>query len=1301
MPLIADAARQFNVPVVIAATADIAANNHNIRAQLDACPVLYLLNVEAESVPKIVEWVRASQAKHPQRRIIPLDARGVHAEFDKLNLLTHDDTVPKYWRANGPVNIKRLVQYTRVKYLGAQGTIEPAVLIPDFGFYDPDREDAFEDIASYKSFKTARGRWKQDAPVAALLIQQSFWITHDTKVVDAEVRALERNGVNAVVIFGDRQAMVEKLIRDTKPDAIIEDRHGAMWDNRKVLEDLDVPYLRPISMLGYTVDQWKKDPRGMSFRDVGLFMTVQESWGTLEPIVVGGLQADLSGYQLHEPIPDRVERFAERTASWLNLRRKPNSEKKIAIVYYNDGMGKDDLMRGSPTGAFLDAPESAVRFLPRMKQAGYKIDRLPANSAQLVEWMQRSGRNIGPWNQPALEDEVNTGEPALVSLAKYLHWFNEKLPAAKREEIIKKYGPAPGKMMVVERHGQKYIVIPQIKLGNVILAPQPLRGQTFDETLLHSRDIPPPHNYLAFYWWLQEEFHADAVVHWGTHGSLEMLPGKENGMAGDDWSDVMVGRMPIIDLWIMDNLAEAVLARRRTYAAIVDHMVPPTLPTAEVQQYRGIRDDLSKFNSLEPGLLKEQFRKKIQAGVAATEMPKLLGLKASLNDADLERVAQHIDVMLEERTTAGMHILGKAPTKDDELSYLVAILGHKFLEHIAEANHQPAPETPAQRNALQPKALELVRAALASVATGVSPVPGAQQPLTPDLEKDLDFARQMKAKLDGADSEITGLLRALEGHYIVPGPGPDPVRNPGSVPGGRMLYALNPEEIPTRAAWETGKQLIDEFLRQHHPHKVALDLNGMDTMRDFGVMESQVFYLMGVRPIWDRNNLAIDVEVIPQAELKRPRIDVFLAMGGQYKENFTTRVKLMDKAVRLVSALDEPDNYVRQGSHAAEQRLEARGMAADKARDLSMARIFGTKPGNVSGTNILFLVPRSGVWDRESEITDVYVDNMSYAYTGDLWGEKVDGLYQDAIQGTDSVLRVWASNMNSQLSNHHAYEYLGGLSMAIAQLTGKQPEAFIADVRNPDGARMRDFNEVLASNLESELLSKTWITKMQEHGYAGAAHAADLVKNTFGWSITRKDAITQGDWNNIYSVYVGDKYNVGMRAWMEKDNAFALQEIAATMLESSRKGYWKADSQSLQQVAKLYGELVVAHGVSGGIISGSNAALTQYVVSTLQAGNASTQALATKYEQVVHRAPAPAVVAAAAAGATGAASAGLTGGAPVATRTMQTITGQRMARVQTPTPPRQSTSRLLIGLTYLALLVLAALGFLTRRGELA
>jgi cobaltochelatase CobN len=1158
--------------------------------------LVMVLNIDVTESPKLTDLLKKAAALNPRQLVLPLDARGSHVDLEKASILKQDETVASYWRPNGPVNVQRMIGYLGTKYLGeAAKKIEPPVMIPESGFYDPAQEAAFENMDDYRVFKVSKGRWKDGASTAVLIIQQSFWITRDLKVIDAQIDALEKVGLNPVVIFGDHGEKVSTLIVSAKPDILIEDRHGASWENNAFLKQLDVPYLRPISMLGSTIAEWQSSPHGLSPRDIGMFMSLQESWGTIEPIVVGGLRANIQGFRLHEPIPERIETFAARAARWAALHKKRNAEKKIAVIYYNKNLGQDDFMRGSPTGAFLDGPESLVRFLPEMEKAGYGVENRPVTSADLIDRIRLGGRNLGPWAQGDLERQADRGDPVLIPLETYTRWFEEKLTPALRQAVIDKHGPPPGKLMVVTRNGQPHIVLPRVKLGNIILMPQPERAEKQDDKLLHSRDIPPPHNYLAFYWWLDREFKSDAIVHWGTHGSLELLPGKENGLSADCWSDICVGKLPVIDLWITDNLGESTLARRRSYAALIDHLPPPAVGAGLGDSFQNIHEEIHKFNTLESGLLREEFRKNITR-LASEHHLEDIGDSAKaggpFSDDGISKLDAHLHELYESQTPVRLHIIGQPFVEEDRMPYLVNILGSGFLDRFSHSEFGHDHHGHHHDQNLRDHAAEFLKTCLEGKADPKIVIP-------PDLQKDIDFARDMLAKLMDASPEPAGLIHALNGGYLAAGPGPEPIRNPATLPTGRNLYSLNPEEIPTRPAWEVGRQLVAELLKTRKPEKIGMDLNGMDTMRDFGVMESQILWLLGVRPIWNSSNLVIDVELIPAQELGRPRVDVFIAMGGMYKENFPTRVKLLDKAVRLAAAAPELLNPVRDHTAAMQARLAAKGYTQDDAAKYSVARIFGTKPGNLSGTQILYLIPRSGVWDDENAVSSVYMDNMSYVYSGDTWGQQVGGLYEEAIQGTDTILRVWASNMTSQLSNHHAYEYLGGLSMAVKKVTGKSPAAFISDVRDPSGARIRDFEEVLATNFRSELLNRKWIEGMKGNGYAGAGHIAELVKNTFGWSVTRPESVSQGTWNDIYETYIKDREKLKMAEFFEKVSPHALQEIAATLLESGRKGIWDASPEQIAELSRIYAESIAKHGESGGLVGGGNTKLLDYATQSL------------------------------------------------------------------------------------------------------
>jgi len=1243
-PLVERAMRDTGIAAVTTRQADLLAADARGSDPLAGVDVLLVLNLDTHTLPALKQRLIAAKEANPKLKIIPLDRRGVHEQLRSADLIDDDKRVPEYWVPNGASNMGRMLAYCDKTYLGGNHAVEPAEPVPDYGFYIPGHPDQI--VTDVAGLKAAVG-WKAGAPTIALLIQQSFWVTQDLKVVDAEAAALSAKGFNVAVTYAQTASEMEKLVRDLHPDIMAEDRHGTLWgepnDGKTLLQEFDVPYLRPVSMLAYTNDEWQADPRGMHPRDVGGFVTLQESKGTIEPIVVGGLQAGISGYKLHEPIPDRVQHFADRAWSWASLRNKPNAQKHIAIVYYNSTLGQDDLMRGTPTGGFLDAPASFLRFLPKLQERGYTIENAPKNAADLLARLKARGRNLGPWAQGELEAEANQDSSVLIPLATYQHWFDTKLSEANRQKVIKAYGPPPGQFMVVERNGEKQIVVPSVRFGNVILAPQPPRGEAEDEKLLHNSDIPPPHNYLAFYWWLQEEFKADAVVHWGTHGSLELLPGKSVGLSQNDWPDVCAGTMPIINLWIMGNLGEATISRRRSYAELVDHLCPPAVKPGLTDDATKLHEDIEKFDSLPIGALREEFRKRITAAAREQRIDQTLKITTAdgklLDDEQLKSIHTYLHELLESRTPTSLHVLGQPPEAKVLPDYLTAILRKPFLDRVAALGGKPAGAE---------HAAETVQKAQQIVKDSVL----GDQPAPPALQKDIAFARDVLGRLNQTGDEITNLLRALEGRYIAPGPGPDPIRNPASIPSGRNLYSLNPEEIPTRASWEVAVKLVNDMLATRTAHKVGIDLSGMSTMQDYGVTEAQILYLMGVRPIWDANNLAIDVQLIPAAELKRPRVDVFIAMGGSYKENFPSRVKLIDKAIRLAAEANEADNGVRAGSVALENALLKKGFSTDRAHSLSMARIFGTKVGGVGGTNILYLVPRSGVWEKDDDVASVYIDHMSYVYSGDLWGVKVDGLYEQAIQGTDTLVRTWSSNLTSQLSNHHAYEYLGGMSLAVTKLTGKEPAALIADVRDPDGARMRDFNEVMDSDFRTQLLNPNWIKGMKQHDYAGAGHIAELVKNTFGWQVTRRSSVSDGTWTDIYDTYVNDKNGLDLPAWMDKVNPHARQEIAATMLEASRIGYWNASAEQLATLSKAYAESVAKFGPSDGLVTGGNAPL-QKLVTTLLQGAPGNAPVAAVFNAAMAKAAAPA--------------------APAPGAAM--VAGQKLEPSGPPKPPAPNTSQ--------------------------
>ncbi|RME86639.1 MAG: cobaltochelatase subunit CobN, partial [Planctomycetota bacterium] len=1138
---------------------------------------VFVLNLRPQWVSPFVSYIhkiRNNRSFH----LLSLDHRDSQLPLKKAGLLIEDPKIRRYWKYNGFINLQRLLKYTANQYCGIKVSYGPPVVIPDYGLYHPDSKKLFSSTQVFLQWYQKRFGTIPKRRVF-LLIHQSFWITEDTKVIQALIRGFQKENILCVAGFGDTTKRIYSLIRPFQPSLILLQVHVALTEgsreNDQTLQTLGVPFLKPISLLGATVEEWEKDPRGLNPQDVGLHLTVLETMGMIEPNVVGGLEARTFGFRVHRPISERIRHFIRRAIRWMDLQSLPNKEKRIAVIYYNKYLGKSDILRGSPTGAYLDGPKSLLRLLRTMKKSGYTIPFVPKNEKELLSILMKKGRNIAPWAQGELRELVLKGNPALIPLSLYQKWF-QKIPEKLRNEIIKHFGPPPGRLMVADVNGSPHIVIPRVQLGNLLLLPQPVRGDKVDEKLLHSRSIPPSHNYLAFYFYIRKVFRAHAVLHFGTHGTLELLPLKASGLSSEDYGDLLLGDLPNIYPWILDNLGEATLAKRRSYAVLIDHLVPPVVQSGIYGELKELHNEIDKFDSLEDGILKEEFRKSILKKAIQLHLFQDRGLQVpkTLSDKEIHKLAEYLHEIHNETSPKTLHVLGEILESKALIGYITSILGRRFLKEMGKDLRLPQPEEKGERLKIARKWAEKYLQAYLLQGKKIKEFWDAKivGPLNPKRIHYFERARRLYQKFQKTPMEIQNILLALKGGFIPPGSGNDPVRNPASLPTGRNMFAVNPEEIPVKPAWETGKILVDQLLKKEkelkgrYPKKIGFDLNGHETMRHFGVTESEILYLMGVEPVWNENHLVVDVKVIPKDKLGRPRIDVFIAMGGVYRDNFPSRVMLLDKAVRLVSALKEKENYLREFSLALEKKLLQKGFSQKRARFLSKARIFGAKPGEF-GTRILHLIPRSGVWDKVDEVTSVYTDTMSYLYTKGEWGVPMKALYSEAIQGTEVILRTWSSHMTSPLTNHHFYEYLGGLNLAVRSMCGKTPRSYVSDVRHKDTPKVESFSKVIQREFRVRLFNPSWIRGMMKNHYAGAGQMAELVKNTFGWQVTIPKSIRQDNWKSILDIYLKDKYKLGLNTWFSKVNPYARQEITATLLEASRKGYFKPSKKDLDFLA--------------------------------------------------------------------------------------------------------------------------------------
>ena len=452
--------------------------------------------------------------------------------------------------------------------------------------------------------------------------------------------------------------------------------------------------------------------------------------------------------------------------------------------------------------------------------------------------------------------------------------------------------------------------------------------------------------------------------------------------------------------------------------------------------------------------------------------------------------------------------------------------------------------------------------------------------------------------------ELDATINALNGGFTAPSSGGDAVANPQAVPTGRNLYSVRAESTPSQRAWSQGVQLAQATLKaykeQHgkYPTKVSYTFWSSEFVETEGVTIAQVLYMLGVEPVRSQFGSVEDVRLIPTSELGRPRIDVVIQTSGQFRDLAASRLALISKAVELVASLGKEDqeNYVAAGSVATEKELVEQGLSPKEARELANVRIFGGVNG-MYGTGIQEMVTSGDKWEQEKEIADVYLNNMGAAYTGkqEDWGRFVKPLFRAALKNTDVVVQPRQNNTWGALSLDHVYEFMGGLTLSVRNVTGKDPDTYLADYRNHSNMRMQDLKEAIGVESRATVLNPEYVKEVLAGGANSVANITEVVTNTYGWNVMKPEVIDKELWDQLYDMYIRDVNNLGVASAFEGKSPAALEEITAVMLETARKGMWKASPEQLSTLAQRHSELVVKYGPSGGGMSADNKKLRAFI----------------------------------------------------------------------------------------------------------
>lgn len=1264
------------------------------------------------------------------------------------------DYLMQYIENGGKKNYHSMLAYIR-KFIDGKKFMAPEPERvnerPDYllTHFDPKDEKGdelgFNSIREYNAFLAKNGLYKEGAP--------TIMLTGFMGAAPDMEKAFEKKGFMVYRINKLQSFIAGHHADSIQANAVVNVAHGRLGDYFvEFLKQKNIPLFSPLNINRLTTE-WESDKQGMNGGFMSQSIVTPEIDGAIRPYVVFGQRINKEGLQEVYGIPDRMESFVESVQGYVNLKNKKNSSKRIAIFYFK-GPGQNAL-----TASGMEVVPSLYNLLVRLKNEGYNVGKLPANPQELAKMIQAQGAVFGTYAEGAYTKFLQSGHPALVTAQQFAGWTQKALSKKMIKEMNQLYGSFPGKYMATD---DGKLAVARLQFGNVVLLPQVMAGVGGDSfKIVHGTDQAPPYTYVASYLWARYGFSADALIHFGTHGSLEYTPRKQVALGSNDWSDRLIGVVPHFYIYTIGNVGEAMIAKRRTYAQTQSYLTPPFKESELRQTYKQLSDAIQSY---EKKATAEQSLK-VKALTVKMGIARELGLDAKQMNKpysadEIARVENYAEELANEKITGKLYTLGVPYDNDDIRTSVYAMATdpiaygmlavdklkgraqegvekHKQLfdrlylskarntvtqllgsasvsdEYICRyvgitpAELQMARKVEAMQSAPDPiqmmmqmadqiggaketkpkkvdhrtvselraakvshkkkvpqmsreafekmeqtghfpdKMMEAIkkgqkwyqedlkRAKMAKAGKGKSSQTGrSSKDKGMMMSKAPKYTRQQirlaqaittvehalqnvgnysEALRQSPLNEMSSLMNALNGGFTAPSPGGDLIVNPNTLPTGRNLFSINVENTPSEDAWEKAKELCDNTIKMYcerhkgeYPRKVSYTLWSSEFIETEGATIAQILYMLGVEPVRDAFGRVTDLRLIPSKQLGRPRIDVVVQTSGQLRDLAASRLFLINKAIEMAANAkgDKYDNLVKAGVTESERVLVEKGMSPKEAREVSMYRVFGGVNGNY-GTGIQEMVTAGDRWDKESQIAEVYMNNMG-AFYGDEknWETVRKAAFEAALTRTDVVVQPRQSNTWGALSLDHVYEFMGGMNLAVRNVTGKDPDAYLADYRNHSNMRMQEVKEAIGIEGRTTIFNPAYIKEKMKGGASSASTFAEIVTNTYGWNVMKPKAIDKEMWDEIYNVYVKDKYHLGTKEFFDKQNPAALMEMTAVMMESARKGMWKATPQQLKDIAKLHTETVNKYKPSCSGFVCNNAKLRNYIASKTDAASA-------------------------------------------------------------------------------------------------
>jgi cobaltochelatase CobN len=1019
-------------------------------------------------------------------------------------------TLQQYFDNENRQNFRNGLRYLRhlaTPHRWGDQTFDKPVEVPSNMFYHRQYGQYFKSSDELTTYLKANGLYHPDGPCIALISGITFPMEGNRQHVDTLITLLTQQGMNVYPLTGMGKKR-EKLLQALEPDAVVYLPMGRIGNDTLVqwMQEKNIALFCPFPV-SVSHDEWMNESIPMSSGSKNARIVIPEIDGGMAPYCIGTQNPDPQGYQMYTAETERCKAFAEHVARYLLLRTKPNHEKRIAIGYFRRP-GNDALLASG-----MEVIPSMYNLLQRFRNEGYDVSGLPQTLDAFARTIHQAADH-----------------PMTVDIEEYNRWISEMIPSSKLAEVNAVYGAAVTDIPIIAT-----------RYGNILLflQPRPVLGDD-DFRFEHGAKVPPPHNYLATYLYMQRGFLADALIHFGTHGNLEFTPGRDAGMRPEDWSAQLIGTTPHFYYYTTANIGEAIIAKRRSHAVILTYLTAPYAESGLKKKYAVLHDNIHK------AVASGQTTIALKRAIIDEGIHRALGLDSIPTTPytleQLEHIESHLDELMNEKMQGAYYTLGQPYTSE------------QLLQTAKAMNSDP-----------------------------------------------VSWSRISTQLLASTKAEIDNMVRALCGGTIAPAPGGDPVLNDNVLPTGRNMFSINPENTPDEQAWEDGVRLaettIQQYRQQHgdYPRKVSYTLWAGEFIATGGATIAQVLWMLGVEPERDSQGRILSLRLVPSCELKRPRIDVVVQVSGQLRDIADSRLKLITEAIQL-AAKDKGDdcnykNYVSEGTLEQKQQLLSRGVAPERADELSTLRVFGPLNNGYS-TGMMNLIEQGEKWNGQEEIVRQYLNNMGAAYGDEQhWGAFEPGLFAFALNQTDIVVQPRQSNTWGPLSLDHVYEFTGGVSLVVKTLTGKEPEALMADYRNPRNRRMQNLREAIDIEARTTLLNPTYIRERMK-GDEGTAHMfGEMFRNIFGWSTTRPSALDSQLYDQLHRLYVEDEEHLGIREFFQQKNPAAYQSMTDVLLEGARKGFWHPSANQMGELVNMRDHLV-RQQESGPMIQGDGSFVT-------------------------------------------------------------------------------------------------------------